>query len=190
MVCNFAAPRDLHLTSINIQASNADITSHPFGVFQVEIRARNPDPTDSATGIFSVRVTLEEPLYEVRAGFVSCRTDANAPDLAQDSARYTVVYGNQRPRLLRDVLAETPVIDTSNIVAIFELSGQPTVRMGNSVLSLPSGLNTSTNVYEVLLNAETRRAIVAIAELDYDNRIVEHNETDNIQARCRGYNPV
>ncbi len=199
MQCSFSAAKDLHFTSIDLVASNADLGDSTPTNLNVEVRAINPGPRDAPAGPFNVRVRIWSAVTEIASnGARLCRTDWNIPSILSNPTNFVVIFGKTEPILLQDILAGVPY-DRNDVVTVAKrgLTGGALIeRTGRYTdIPLPANLNSGRFVFGVDVPIGTAMSsIVAVADLDWDRsvssygEVVEHNEANNLVARCRAFN--
>jgi hypothetical protein len=198
MRCSFSGPKDLHFTSIDLVATNADMRTSTATELKVEVRATNPGPMDSPAGPFTIRLDIWEALTAVAPNNArSCETNWNIPQVVNNPRNYVVIFGRSAPIPVIDLL-NGAAHDPNDIVAVASraLDGGSHFRRESVYTDspLPTGLTSPWFVYGVNIPLNTtRKSFVAAAEFDWvrtssaQGAIIEHNETNNLAVRCRSF---
>jgi hypothetical protein len=198
MACSFSGPKDLHFTSIDLVATNADISSTPTGDLHVDIRAINPGPMDSPAGPFTIRVDIWAALTAVAPNNArSCETNWNNPRVLMQPENFIVIFGRSAPKPVLDLMRGA-AHDANDIVAVafrgFDNGALARSTTTYTDVPLPARLVSPRYVHGVSVAVPTMlTSFVAVAEFDWDRSqspygaIVEHDETNNRTVRCRSF---
>lgn len=198
MACSFSGAKDLHFTSIDLVATNADMRTSTTTDLNVEVRAINPGTMDSPAGPFTIRVDIWEALTAVAPNNArSCETNWNIPAVLANPESFVVIFGRSAPKPVLDLMRGA-AHDPNDIVAVAR-RGLDDGSLFRSLavytdVPLPARLSTPRFVHGVSIPVTTTlKSFVAAAEFDWDRTqspygaIVEHDETNNRAVRCRSF---
>jgi hypothetical protein len=190
MQCGFAAAKDAYFVARNIKAANADLGNSTATVLNVEARATTPGITTNDSGPFDVAVHTWEVMRGLAPnGAPICRVDVNHADFRDvpPNVFHYAFFANKREVLIANLPAGAGGRDGTGVIAIYRTGSFYDLRIG-SWAGLAGNITSARGVLVANFNVNTAgRAFVATTHLDQGNTLIEFDETDNVNSRCKAF---
>jgi hypothetical protein len=190
MQCGFAAAKDAYFVARNITAANADMGNSTATQLNVEARATTSGRTTNASGPFDVTVHAWEVVRGLAPnGAPICRVDVNHADFRDipPNVIHYAFFANRREVRIVDLPPGGGGRDGTGVIAIYRTGGFYDLHAG-SYGGLAGDVTSARGVLVANFNVNTAtRAFVATAHLDQGNTLIEFDETDNVNSRCKAF---
>jgi hypothetical protein len=190
MQCGFAAPKDAYFVARNITAANADLDNSTSAELNVEARASAPGRTTNSSGPFDVTVHAWEVMRGLAPnGAPICRIDVNHADFRDvpPNVIHYAFFANKREVRIAELPPGPGGRDGTGVIAIYRTGSFYDARSGTWP-ELAGNTSSARGVLVARFPLSTgSRAFLATTHLDQGNTLIEFDETDNVNSRCKAF---